>query len=54
MNFGYASVDCSWFRVYTDNNYLLTIVVGHIHGYCLTARAVMDDFGTLVVVRDWI
>jgi hypothetical protein len=54
MNFGYASVDCTWFRSYTDNNYLMTLRVPRPIGGVLIARGVMDDYGTLVVVRDWL
>jgi hypothetical protein len=41
-------------------NWLITVDIGRIHGSALfcsnysQSRAVVDDFGTLVIVRAWI
>lgn len=59
MNYGSSDVGCWWFRSYgADQNYLITLSITTEHApngdaYPM-ARAVIDDFGTLVLVRGWV
>lgn len=59
MNYGESQIACWWHRSYGESQtYLVALSVGTDHGrngdaYPM-ARAVMDDFGTLVLIRGWL
>lgn len=53
-----SEVRCSWWKCYghTGGTYLVSLTISGVHGYehaHPAARATVDDFGTLVIVRGW-
>ncbi len=53
-----SDVRCSWWKCYghTGGTYLVTLSICGHHGVDHShpaARATVDDFGTLVIVRGW-
>lgn len=57
-----SQIPVIWHRAYDDQRYALMLCIGTQHGHAagglvgtsfIFARAVMDDYGTLVIVREW-
>lgn len=57
-NLGRSAIGCGWHRTFDERTpaWLLTLDVMNMHGFNASypqARAVVDDFGTLVIVGGW-